>query len=81
MGMLQTAGPLLYLSAICNGVAVALIYPTLLTYLTFVLSEKSRHILLGLFISSYDLGFSLGGLMMGPLAERFSYSLMYTCCA
>ncbi|MFC0215254.1 hypothetical protein ACFFK0_22945 [Paenibacillus chartarius] len=47
MGMLQTAGPLLYLSGICNGVAVALIYPTLLTYLTFVLPEKSRHLLLG----------------------------------
>ncbi|GLI08216.1 MFS transporter [Paenibacillus tyrfis] len=81
LGILQTAGPLFYLSAICNGAAIALIYPTLMTYLSFVLSANSRHVLLGLFISSYDLGFSLGGLMMGPLAERFSYSQMYTCCA
>ncbi|WP_223192566.1 staphylopine family metallophore export MFS transporter CntE [Paenibacillus sedimenti] len=81
LAMLHIAGPLIYISAICNGVAVALIYPTLTTYLTFVLPAHARHILLGLFISSYDLGFSLGGLMMGPLAERFSYSQMFTCCA
>ncbi|MEW9699402.1 MFS transporter [Paenibacillus sp. SI8] len=81
LGILQTAGPLLYIAAVFNGVAVALIYPTLITYLTFVLPAQSRHLLLGLFISSYDLGFSLGGLMMGPLAEWFSYSQMYTCCA
>lgn len=74
LGLLQTAGPALYISAICNGITIALIYPTLMTYLTFVLPAHSRHVLLGLFISSYDLGFSVGGLMMGPLAERFSYS-------
>lgn len=81
LAVLQTAGFLLYLSAVFNGIAVALIYPTLLTYLTFVLPAQSRHVLIGLFISSYDLGFSLGGLMMGPLAERYSYSQVYTCCA
>lgn len=81
LGILQTGGPLLYLSAVCNGVAVALIYPTLMTYLSFVLPVHSRHVLLGLFISSYDLGFSLGGLMMGPLLEWLSYSQMYTFCA
>ncbi|MBW5447704.1 MFS transporter [Cohnella sp. CFH 77786] len=70
----------LYPAAVCNGIAIALLYPTLLTYLTFVLPAESRNLLIGLFISSYDLGFSLGGFLMGALADLFSYSAIYVCC-
>lgn len=42
---------------------------------------KTRHILLGLFMSSYDLGFALGGLVMGVTVEWLSYSGMFAICA
>jgi MFS family permease len=71
-----TGGPIFfYVGAILMGVAQALIYPTLTTYLTFVLPKAN--VLLGLFIASADLGVSLGGVMMGPLAyslNKHSYA-------
>ncbi|WP_373231615.1 MFS transporter [Cohnella sp.] len=77
-----TGGPIFfYLGAILMGVAQALIYPTLTTYLTFVLQKVNRNVLLGLFIAMADLGVSLGGVIMGPLADLFSYSSMYMICA
>jgi len=81
LAMLEVTGLLVYVSAICNGLAIALLYPTLVTYLTFALPSRCRALLLGLFISSYDLGFSLGGVMMGMVAQWFSYSGMFTICA
>lgn len=81
LAMLHISNFVLFLSAICNGIAIALLYPTLVTYLTFVLPTGSRHMLIGLFISAYDLGSSLGGLLMGALADRFSYSTLYEVCA
>lgn len=81
LALLESAESFVYLSAICNGLAVALLYPTMVTYLSFVLPSRNRAILLGLFISSYDLGFSSGGLLMGMVAERISYSGMFTLCA
>lgn len=75
-------GPYVYISALFNGLAVAMLYPILTTYLSFVVPVESRHILIGLFMSSYDLGFSLGGLVMGVIVEWFSYSGMFAiCCA
>ncbi|UIO45185.1 MFS transporter [Brevibacillus brevis] len=71
----------LYVGAILMGIAQALLYPTLTTYLTFVLPKTDRNVLIGLFIAMADLGVSLGGVIMGPVADHFSYSFMYMICA
>ncbi|MGE7764887.1 staphylopine family metallophore export MFS transporter CntE [Peribacillus sp. NPDC096540] len=71
----------LYAGAILMGIAQAIIYPTLTTYLTFVLPKVNRNVLLGLFIAMADLGVSLGGVIMGPIADFSSYSFMYMICA
>ncbi|UKS29398.1 MFS transporter [Paenibacillus sp. HWE-109] len=77
-----TAGPLfLYLAAILMGIAQAMLYPTLTTYLTFVLPTSSRNIMLGIFIASADLGVSLGGVAMGPIADLMSFSVVYMLCS
>ncbi len=70
-----------YVGAILMGVAQALIYPTLTTYLSFVLPQNNRNVLLGLFIAMADLGVSLGSVIMGPVADYYSYSTMYMICA
>lgn len=70
-----------YAGALLMGIAQAIIYPTLTTYLTFVLPQGNRNVLLGLFIAMADLGVSLGGVIMGPMADLFSYSFMYMICA
>ena len=70
-----------YLGAILIGIAQALLYPTLTTFLSFVLPHANRNILLGLFIAMADLGVSLGGVIMGPMADLFSFSFMYMICA
>ncbi|MFD2700552.1 staphylopine family metallophore export MFS transporter CntE [Paenibacillus shunpengii] len=72
---------LFYISALFIGIAQAILYPTLTTYLTFVLPEAHRNMLVGLFIATADLGVSLGGVVMGPVADVSSYSLMYMICA
>jgi MFS family permease len=81
LAWLDAAEWFLYAAALCNGLAIALIYPTLVTYLTFVLPSQRRALLLGVFISSYDIGFSVGGLLMGVLAQYISYSGMFTWCS
>lgn len=73
--------PALYVSAVLMGIAQALLYPTLMTFLTFVLPSSSRNVLIGLFIASADLGISLGGVAMGPLADSLSYAGMYAVCS
>ncbi|WP_257346757.1 staphylopine family metallophore export MFS transporter CntE [Pseudalkalibacillus decolorationis] len=70
-----------YIAAILMGIAQAIIYPTLTTYLSFVLPQPNRNVLLGLFIAMADLGVSLGSVIMGPMADIFSYSFMYMICA
>lgn len=70
-----------YAGALLMGIAQALLYPTLTTYLTFVLPQESRNVLVGLFIAMADLGTSLGGIIMGPIADLTSYSFMYMICA
>ncbi|WP_409340322.1 staphylopine family metallophore export MFS transporter CntE [Paenibacillus sp. MBLB4367] len=70
-----------YAGAVLMGIAQALLYPTLTTYLTFVLPQASRNMLVGLFIAMADLGVSLGGVIMGPIADLSSYSFMYMICA
>ncbi|ASB89512.1 MFS transporter [Bacillus sonorensis] len=70
-----------YSGAVLMGIAQAILYPTLTTYLSFVLPKVNRNILLGLFIAMADLGVSLGGVIMGPVADFSSYSFMYMICA
>ncbi|WP_434749609.1 staphylopine family metallophore export MFS transporter CntE [Paenibacillus amylolyticus] len=70
-----------YLGAVLMGIAQAILYPTLTTYLSFVLPQMNRNILMGLFIATADLGISLGGVVMGPIADISSYSFMYMICA
>ncbi|MEK3722514.1 MFS transporter [Paenibacillus sp. FSL H8-0034] len=71
-------GPIaLYAAAVLIGIAQAILYPTLTSYLTFVLPGTSRNVCIGLFIAAADLGVSMGGMAMGPIADRFSYSTMY----
>ncbi|MEK3883372.1 MFS transporter [Paenibacillus sp. PL2-23] len=70
-----------YLGAVLMGLAQAILYPSLMTYLSFVLPQHSRNVLIGLFIASADLGVSLGGILMGPAADLLSYSWMYIICA
>lgn len=70
----------LYMGAILMGIAQALLYPTLTTYLTFVLPHTNRNVLLGLFIAMADLGITLGSAVMGPIADLTSYSQMYGIC-
>ncbi len=70
-----------YAGALLMGLAQALLYPTLTTYLSFVSPAASRNVFIGLFIATADLGVSLGSILMGPLADLFSYSTMYMVCA
>ncbi|MFC4601885.1 staphylopine family metallophore export MFS transporter CntE [Cohnella hongkongensis] len=70
----------LYIGAILMGIAYALLYPMLTTYLSFVLPQANRNVLLGLFIGMADLGISMSGVVMGPIADHFSYSVMYMIC-
>ncbi|WFR64771.1 MFS transporter [Paenibacillus amylolyticus] len=80
LSVMEIVGPLVYLSAVFSGFALALLYPTLTTYLSFVLPADSRYVLMGIFMSSYDLGFSLGGLAMGLVVQVSSYSTMFMIC-
>ena len=80
LSLMDMLGPFVYISAVFSGFALALLYPTLTTYLSFVLPADSRYVLMGIFMSSYDLGFSLGGLAMGIVVQISSYSMMFTVC-
>lgn len=83
--MLVAIGPhihavIFYSSAVLIGMTQALVYPTLTSYLSFVLPKVGRNMLLGLFIACADLGVSLGGSLMGPLSDLVGFSWMYTIC-
>lgn len=67
-------------SAILIGITQALVYPTLTTYLSFVLPQAGRNMLLGLFIACADLGISLGGVLMGPISDAVGFKWMYILC-
>ncbi|MBW7474014.1 MFS transporter [Paenibacillus oenotherae] len=78
LSLSQAMGPVVfYAAAVSIGIAQAMLYPTLTTYLTFVLPGTSRNVYIGLFIATADLGISMGGMAMGPIADRFSFSAMY----
>lgn len=60
-----------YVGAILIGITQAMVYPTLTSYLSFVLSKVGRNMLLGLLIACADLGIALGGVMIGPLSAIY----------
>ncbi|GGI40257.1 staphylopine family metallophore export MFS transporter CntE [Mammaliicoccus stepanovicii] len=70
----------LYVGAVLVGISQAMIYPTLTSFLSFVLPKAGRNMLIGLFIATADLGVSLGGVLMGPIADLTSYHMMYLIC-
>jgi MFS family permease len=70
-----------YVGAFLIGTSQALLYPTLTTYLSFVLPKGERNVLIVLFIATADLGIAMGGVIMGPIADISSYSFMYMVCA
>lgn len=81
LALLPFIGPFVYISAIFNGIATAMLYPTLTTYISFAIPESHKHVLLGLFLASYDLGFSLGGMLMGVVVQFGSYPIMFAVCS
>lgn len=81
LAVLPGIGTFVYISAVFNGIATAMLYPTLTTYISFVVPDGQRHILLGIFLASYDLGFSMGGFTMGFIVQFFSYEAMFATCS
>lgn len=81
LAFLPQIGSYIYISAIFIGIATAMLYPTLTTYISFAIPDSHKHILLGLFLASYDLGFSLGGMLMGIVIQFGSYPIMFFTCA
>ncbi|RZI01665.1 MFS transporter [Staphylococcus condimenti] len=71
---------LIYIAAVLIGVTQALIYPALTTYLSFKFALNEKNVLLGLFISTADLGVSLGAGFMGIVSDWLGYSGMYAMC-
>nr|AFV25705.1 multidrug efflux transporter [Alkalihalobacillus alcalophilus ATCC 27647 = CGMCC 1.3604] len=74
-------GNFVYIASIFIGFATAMLYPTLTTYISFVIPKEKKHVLFGLLLASYDLGFSLGGLMLGFVVQFTSYSTMFIVCS
>ena len=64
----------MYAASMMLGVGMALLYPTLMTYLTFVLPTSSRNTLIGLFIAVSDFGVLIGNMVMGYVADQLSYT-------
>ena len=73
-------GAFIYLSAIFNGLAFAMLYPTIMTYISFAIPEDKKHLLLGVFLATNDLGFSLGSFVMGIVVQLTSYAMMFITC-
>lgn len=73
----SSGATLFYAAAVCLGIAQALLYPALTTYLSFVLPKEKRNVLMGLFIATADMGVSLGAIVMGLAADLLSYSSLY----
>jgi MFS family permease len=73
---LSLSTPVILLSAVLNGLALSLLYPSLMTYITFVVPERTRGYSIGWFIAAADLGTSSGAYLMGWLAGEFSYQTM-----
>ncbi|MBB6674675.1 staphylopine family metallophore export MFS transporter CntE [Cohnella nanjingensis] len=74
--MLSLSTPVLLAAAVFNGLALSLLYPTLMTYITFIVPAQSRGYSIGWFIAAADFGTSSGAFVMGWIAGAFSYQTM-----
>ncbi|BBH19068.1 MFS transporter [Paenibacillus baekrokdamisoli] len=70
--------PVILCAAVFNGLALSLLYPTLMTYISFVVPERVRGYSIGWFIAAADLGTSSGAFIMGGLADLYSYQTMFS---
>jgi MFS family permease len=68
------------LAAICSGIALSMLYPALLTYVSFVVPEHSRGKGIGWFIAAADLGTSAGTWGLSLVANAYSYETMFSGC-
>ena len=71
----------LSIAAIANGIAFALLYPTLLTITSFRISSVYKGYFLGIFIGGADLGFAMGGILIGFIAQTISLHMAFVFCA
>jgi len=74
-------GPFVYIGALFSGLATAMLYPTITTYFTFAVPTASKHMLLGVFLATYDLGTTLGSFAMGFVVQWTSFATMFLVCA
>jgi MFS family permease len=71
----------LSIAAIANGIAFALLYPTLLTITSFRISSVYKGYFLGIFIGGADFGFAMGAILIGIIAQIFSLHMAFVFCA
>ncbi|MGQ0702218.1 MAG: MFS transporter [Gemmatimonadales bacterium] len=75
IGMALTRGfPAWLLAAVLLGVGTAMVYPTLLAAISDVAAPQSRGTAVGLYRFWRDLGYAIGALVAGFLADRFGMS-------
>ncbi|MBD0381385.1 staphylopine family metallophore export MFS transporter CntE [Paenibacillus sedimenti] len=72
--------PVILIAAVCNGIALSMLYPTLLTYVSFVVPERFRGRGIGLFIAAADFGTSVGTWALSLVANAYSYEAMFSGC-
>lgn len=72
--------PVVLLAAVCNGIALSMLYPTLLTYVSFIVPELFRGRGIGLFIAAADFGTSAGIWGLSLVASAYSYEAMFSGC-
>jgi MFS family permease len=72
--------PVVLLAAVCNGIALSMLYPTLLTYVSFIVPERFRGRGIGLFIAAADFGTSAGIWGLSLIANTYSYEAMFSSC-
>jgi len=81
LAVMPALGGFLYAAALFNGIAAALLYPTLATYMSFAIPKASKPALYGVFLGCYDFGFAFGGFAMGFVVEASSYAAMFGACS
>jgi MFS family permease len=72
--------PLLLIAAACNGAALSMLYPSLVTYVSFIVPARHRGRGLGIFIAAADFGTSVGTMGLSFIAAMYSYEAMFGAC-
>jgi predicted MFS family arabinose efflux permease len=71
------APALVLLAGMVHGLAFALLYPTLLTEVSFAVPTRQQGFGVGIFIGAADLGVALGSLALGVVAQYWSYGAVF----